>query len=88
MESTGIIGIVTSGVITMAGLFFQESMKEIIKKFFATKTKKKTNRLYWAILITAIILPLILFVFKSNYTNKTGTEINHPVNKIKPIPTK
>lgn len=41
MESTGIIGIVTSGVITMAGLFFQESMKEIIKKFFATKTKKR-----------------------------------------------
>ncbi len=79
------MGLVTSGIITLAGLFFQESMKELIKKFFATKSKKKTNRLYWTILIAAIILPLILLALKSNYTNKTGTEINHPVNKIKPL---
>ncbi len=79
------MGLVTSGIITLAGLFFQESMKELIKKFFATKSKKKTNRLYWTILIAAIILPLLFLLLRSNYTNKTGTEINHPINKIKPL---
>lgn len=85
METTSIIGIITSGILTLAGLFFQESMKEIIKKFFATKTKKKTNRLYWIILLLALILPLLLLVSKTNYTNKTGTKITHPMHKIKPL---
>lgn len=69
MEVTQIIGLSSSSLIAVAGLIFTESIKEIIKKYFAVKSKKKINKLYWIILISAIAIPIIITLVAGNKTD-------------------
>ncbi|HXT82731.1 MAG TPA: hypothetical protein VN704_00025 [Verrucomicrobiae bacterium] len=84
METTEIIGVSSSSIIALAGIFFTESIKEVIKKYFSIKTKKKATNLYWVLFVLAVALPILIFYLPSANKNHTKDIIN-PTNKIEPI---
>ncbi|HWY10431.1 MAG TPA: hypothetical protein VN026_03845 [Bacteroidia bacterium] len=69
MEVSQIIAISISGLITLMGTIFTESIKEVIKKYFSLKSKKKINNLYWSIFILAIAIPIIITLIAGNKTD-------------------
>lgn len=83
MEINQIIALSTSGLISVTGIIFTESIKEIIKKYFALKTKKQVTKLYWVLLIIAIVIPLGFAYFDSE--TKSKPEIMDRNNKIEPM---
>ncbi len=64
MEISETIGLFVSCIAALIGVFFTESIKEMIKKAFSIQSEKQTDQLYWIILILAIVLPLLTFFIK------------------------
>jgi undecaprenyl pyrophosphate phosphatase UppP len=88
MEFSDILSLSSSGLLAIATLIFNESIKEIIKKYFSVKSKKKINRLYWLLFILAVSVPIVIIGLAGG--NKTDTKriITAPVqsNGVEQIP--
>lgn len=72
----------------LASLFFNESIKELIKKFFSAKNNKQINALYLVVLLLAIILPFTIFYLASDKVNKAKLGTEKEVELIQPTKLK
>ena len=84
MESKEVFSYLMSGAIGLCSLFFEESIKEIIRKFFSIKSKNKIRNFYWFVFILVISLPILIFYFTSEKVNKGKLKVGLPVEKIQP----
>ena len=63
MEPKIYIGLVLSMLLAIGSVVFNESIKELIKKFFSQLSKFQINLLYFTLLILTIALPLSISYF-------------------------
>lgn len=83
MELTQIISLLSSAIIGLCGLVFAESIKEVIKKYFALKTKKEVKKYYRVILLIAVLIPITI-AFLDSQSKPKATIFDKSI-KVEPI---
>lgn len=83
MELTQLISLSSSAIIGLCGVFFTESIKEVIKKYFALKTKKDVTKYYRILLVIAVLIPLLFALIDTQ--NKPKATVFDKSIKVEPI---
>ena len=63
MEINGFLGLAISAILFTVSLIFQESIKQIIKRYFSKVSQKKLDKLFYIILLFIVIIPFSINYF-------------------------
>ena len=82
MEINGFLGLAISAILFTISLIFQESIKQIIKRYFSKISQKKLDKLFYIILLIIVIIPFSFNYFPS-FEREENIEEEVPISNEK-----
>lgn len=79
MEINGFLGLAISAILFTVSLIFQQSIKQIIKRYFSKISQKKLDKLFYIILIIIVIIPFSFNYFPS-FEREENVEEEVPIS--------